>query len=101
MSQSSENEMQELFSQDSSDIEEILEIERDAILGDQQDKIDQEMAEQELKTNIESRSKVTFSSGQEVEVDGVNSEDVGLVLQRMGEVVRVLNQFNELREEGR
>ena len=93
--------MQELFSQDSSDIEEILEIERDAILGDQQDKIDQEMAEQELKTNIESRSKVTFSSGQEVEVDGVNSEDVGLVLQRMGEVVRVLNQFNELREEGR
>ena len=97
-----DHEMQELFSSEgSSDDEGILEIEKNALEGDMQDQIDQKMAQEELKTNIESRSKIVFSSGQEVDVNGINPEDVTLVVQRMGEIVRILNNLKELKEEGR
>lgn len=91
--------VQDLFTQDS-DQEDILDIEKDALEGDRLEQLDQELALEELKTNIEEREKMVFPSGQEVELEG-QPEDLTVIVQRMGEIVRVLNQFNQLREEGR
>lgn len=81
--------------------EEELEVERQARALDEQAAADKEAGEEELKTNIEAREKFVLPSGQELEQDSIVTEDVSLVQTRMAECVRVLNNFKELREEGR
>ncbi len=88
------------ISDDDNDNDQMMQVERDALEGDAHDLQVERDALEELKTNIESRVKMVFPSGQEVDVDD-QAEDVTVVVQRMGEIVRVLNQFNDLREEGR
>ena len=78
-----------------------LEIEKQARELDDQALEDEEMAEQELKTNIEEREKFVLPSGQEVEQASIVPEDITLVQTRMTECVRVLNNFKELKEDGR
>ena len=81
--------------------EEELEVERQARALDEQAVADKEAGEEELKTNIEAREKFVLPSGQQLEQDSIVTEDVSLVQTRMAECVRVLNNFKELREEGR
>ncbi|KAJ3402314.1 rRNA (cytosine-C5-)-methyltransferase nop2, partial [Chytridiales sp. JEL 0842] len=78
-----------------------MEIEKAAREQDMEDAEIQALAEEELKTNIEQREKFVLPSGQEVEYNPQNSEDLQIVQTRIQEIVRVLENFKELREEGR
>ncbi|KAI8608121.1 NOL1/NOP2/sun family-domain-containing protein [Chytriomyces sp. MP71] len=78
-----------------------MEIERDARLQDLENEELEEAGDEELKTNIDQREKFTLPSGQEIEKSALQSEDLQIVLTRIQEVVRVLGNFKELKEEGR
>ncbi|KAI9340467.1 NOL1/NOP2/sun family-domain-containing protein [Obelidium mucronatum] len=77
-----------------------MEIERDAREQDLENEELEELAEEELKTNIAQREKFVLPSGQEIE-KGPQSEDLQVILTRIQEVVRVLGNFKELKEDGR
>ncbi|KAJ3406118.1 hypothetical protein CcCBS67573_g02808 [Chytriomyces confervae] len=81
--------------------EDEMEIEREAREQDRENEELEELGEEELKTNIDQREKFTLPSGQEIEKSALQTEDLQLVLTRIQEVVRVLNNFRELKEEGR
>jgi ribosomal RNA methyltransferase Nop2 len=89
----------DFLSSDSDDSE--LEIEKDARIADEQAKIDQELADQEFKTNIEQRETFVLPSGQEIEQEGIVPEDISLVQTRISECIRILSNFKELKQEGR
>ncbi|KAJ3350127.1 rRNA (cytosine-C5-)-methyltransferase nop2 [Entophlyctis luteolus] len=90
-------------SQDSSDDddEEEMEIEREAREQDKEIEDLEQLADEELKTNIEQREKFVLPSGQEISKPAVESEDLQVVLTRIQEIVRVLSNFSELREPSR
>ncbi|KAI9104665.1 NOL1/NOP2/sun family-domain-containing protein, partial [Phlyctochytrium arcticum] len=81
-----------------SDDEEELEVERQARELDEQAVEDARMGEEELQTNIAQREVFVLPSGQEIEKDAQMAEDVSLVHTRIQEIIRVLNNFSELRD---
>ncbi|KAI9354626.1 NOL1/NOP2/sun family-domain-containing protein [Zopfochytrium polystomum] len=87
-------------SDDEDDDEEELELEKESRKVDKEREELGRLADAELQTNIEEREKFVLPSGQELEV-GRQSEDLLIVQGRIQEIVRVLNNFNELKEEGR
>merc|ERR1719193_1012781 len=58
-------------------------------------------AEDELKTNIAETEKVTLPSGQEIEKEKSSAPDLEILNQRIKDVVAVLNDFKNRREEGK
>ena len=78
-----------------------LEVEREARELDAQAREDEELAEAELQTNIAERERFTLPSGQEIERDAQVAEDISLVQTRISEIVRILNNFKELKEPDR
>jgi len=58
-------------------------------------------AEDELKTNIAETEKVTLPSGQEIEKEKASAPDLEILNQRIKDVVFVLNDFKNRREEGK
>ncbi|KAJ3175480.1 rRNA (cytosine-C5-)-methyltransferase nop2 [Geranomyces variabilis] len=88
------------FGSDSEDGEEgdEMEVERQARELDEQAEEDAQMAEEEMQTNIAQRERFTLPSGQEVDREAQLTEDVSLVQTRIQEIMRVLNNFTELRE---
>lgn len=64
-------------------------------------KKDDELAEAELKTNILETERYVLPSGQEVEKESVQSPDLALIQQRIKDVIQVLGDFSQRREEGR
>ncbi|KAJ1559533.1 rRNA (cytosine-C5-)-methyltransferase nop2, partial [Cladochytrium tenue] len=81
--------------------EEELAFEREAREADKEQAELDRLAEDELQTNMEQREKFVLPSGQEVEVSNLQPEDLTLVQTRIQEILRVLANFKELREEGR
>ncbi|KAJ3289516.1 rRNA (cytosine-C5-)-methyltransferase nop2 [Rhizoclosmatium sp. JEL0117] len=77
-----------------------MEIEREAREQDLENEELEELGDEELKTNIAQRETFVLPSGQEIE-KGPQSEDLQVILTRIQEIVRVLNNFRELKEEGR
>lgn len=71
--------------------------------GDEEDEESGEDDEddEELQTNIAETQKFVLPSGQEIEKDAMVAPDLALVQQRIQDVIRVLGNFKELREEGR
>ncbi|KAJ3171786.1 rRNA (cytosine-C5-)-methyltransferase nop2 [Geranomyces variabilis] len=88
------------FGSDSEDGEEgeEMEVERQARELDEQAEEDAQMAQEEMQTNIAQRERFTLPSGQEVDREAQLTEDVSLVQTRIQEIMRVLNNFTELRE---
>jgi ribosomal RNA methyltransferase Nop2 len=71
---------------------------------DAQTALDEDEAQKELLTNIEQREKFTLPGAKEGSDDEDEEEqesDLAEVQTRMQEVIRILNNFKELREEGR
>jgi len=58
-------------------------------------------AEEELKTNIAETETVTLPSGQEIEKEKSSAPDLEILNQRIKDVVSVLNDFKNRREEGK
>jgi len=58
-------------------------------------------ADEELKTNIAETEKVTLPSGQEIEKEKASAPDLEILNQRIKDVVAVLNDFKNRREEGK
>jgi len=54
-----------------------------------------------LKTNIAETEKVTLPSGQEIEKEKASAPDLEILNQRIKDVVAVLNDFKNRREEGK
>ncbi|KAJ3016237.1 rRNA (cytosine-C5-)-methyltransferase nop2 [Thoreauomyces humboldtii] len=78
--------------------DEELEVERQARVLDQEAAEDERMGDEEMKLNIEQRERFVLPSGQEVDRDTAMTEDVSLVQTRIQEILRVLNNFKELRD---
>ncbi|KAJ3315777.1 rRNA (cytosine-C5-)-methyltransferase nop2 [Blyttiomyces sp. JEL0837] len=78
-----------------------MEIEREARELDAENEELERLGEEELQTNIEQREKFILPSGQEVEYDTRQNEDLALVQTRIQEIVRVLGNFAELKEADR
>jgi ribosomal RNA methyltransferase Nop2 len=68
---------------------------------DKRKKEDEELAQEELQTNIAQTEKFILPSGQEIEKDTMEAPDLQIVHHRINEVLRILNNFSEMREEGR
>ncbi|KAJ3275981.1 rRNA (cytosine-C5-)-methyltransferase nop2, partial [Borealophlyctis nickersoniae] len=75
-----------------------LEVERQARELDEQAAEDAILGEEELQTNIAEREVFTLPSGQEIEKDTQVPEDVSLVQTRISEIVRILGNFQQLRD---
>ncbi|KAI9193330.1 NOL1/NOP2/sun family-domain-containing protein, partial [Polychytrium aggregatum] len=86
---------------DEEDEDDELPVEREARELDRQAQEDAELAEAELQTNIEQREKFVLPSGQEIEKEGESTDDLGVIQTRIQEILRVLNNFKDLREPGR
>ncbi|KAI8907672.1 NOL1/NOP2/sun family RNA met [Powellomyces hirtus] len=82
--------------EDGSDEE--LEVEREARELDEQAEEDARMGEEEMQTNIAQRERFVLPSGQEVDREAQLTEDVSLVQTRIQEIIRVLNNFKELKD---
>ncbi|KAJ3156796.1 rRNA (cytosine-C5-)-methyltransferase nop2 [Geranomyces michiganensis] len=95
--------MQMEFGSDSEDGEDgdEMDVERQARELDQQAEEDAQLAEEEMQTNIAQRERFTLPSGQTVDREAQLTEDVSLVQTRIQEIMRVLNNFTELREPDR
>ncbi|TPX65270.1 hypothetical protein SpCBS45565_g05285 [Spizellomyces sp. 'palustris'] len=78
-----------------------LEVEKQARELDEQAKEDERLADEELQTNIAQREVFVLPSGQEIEKDAQVAEDVSLVQTRIQEIIRVLNNFKELKDPDR
>lgn len=100
-SEEDETKMEMQFSGTDSESEEELEIERDARLLDAQALIDQEEGEEEFKMNIEQREKFQLPTHDEINIETNTSPDLQIVLSRIQEIVRVLNDFKGLRDASR
>ncbi|KAJ3098877.1 rRNA (cytosine-C5-)-methyltransferase nop2 [Phlyctochytrium planicorne] len=88
---------------DDDDVEdqELNDFEREGLEEDEEEEELERLAEEELKTNIAQREVFVLPSGQEVEQDQNQSEDLQMVHTRIQEIVRVLHNFKELKEENR
>lgn len=79
----------------------LTEFEKEAKRLEIRAKEDAILADEELKLNIAQQEKFVLPSGQEVVRDGEAPEDVTVAQTRIQEIVRVLLDFKNLREEGR
>lgn len=61
----------------------------------------QDMADEALETNIQDMDLITLPSGQQIESERLAPPDLGLVQRRIKDVVRILDDFAQLREPGR
>lgn len=78
--------------------EEELEVEKEARKLDEKQKEDEELAEEELKINVAETEKLVLTSGQEIEKDSMTAPDITLIQQRIQDIVKILNNFREMRE---
>ncbi|ORX78670.1 NOL1/NOP2/sun family putative RNA met [Anaeromyces robustus] len=78
--------------------EEELEIEKEARELDEKKKEDERLAEEELKINVAETEKMVLTSGQEIEKDSMVAPDLALIQQRIQDVVKILNNFREMRD---
>ncbi|KAL5039369.1 hypothetical protein BDV3_002710 [Batrachochytrium dendrobatidis] len=77
------------------------EFEREAHEEDAKAKEDDRLAEEELKINLEEREKFVLPSGEDIEKDSDETEDIAMVHTRINEVIRVLSNFKTMREADR
>ncbi|OUM63871.1 hypothetical protein PIROE2DRAFT_66260 [Piromyces sp. E2] len=75
-----------------------LEIEKEARELDEKQKEDERLAEEELKINVAETEKMVLTSGQEIEKDSMMAPDLTLIQQRIQDVVKILNNFREMRD---
>jgi len=75
-----------------------LEIEKEARELDEKQKEDERLADEELKINVAETEKMVLTSGQEIEKDSMMAPDLALVQQRIQDVVKILNNFREMRD---
>jgi len=78
--------------------EEELEIEKEARELDEKQKEDERLADEELKINVAETEKMVLTSGQEIEKDTMMAPDLTLIQQRIQDVVKILNNFREMRD---
>jgi len=78
--------------------EEELEIEKEVRELDEKQKEDERLAEEELKINVAETEKMVLTSGQEIEKDSMMAPDLTLIQQRIQDVVKILNNFREMRD---
>jgi len=78
--------------------EEELEIEKEARELDEKQKEDERLADEELKINVAETEKMVLTSGQEIEKDSMMAPDLALIQQRIQDVVKILNNFREMRD---
>eukprot|EP00833_Pecoramyces_ruminatium_P016937 jgi/Orpsp1_1/1190969/evm.model.d7180000082594.1 len=78
--------------------EEELEIEKEARELDEKQKEDERLADEELKINVAETEKMVLTSGQEIEKDTMVAPDLALIQQRIQDVVKILNNFREMRD---
>lgn len=75
-----------------------MEIEKEARELDEKQKEDEKLADEELKLNIAETEKMVLTSGQEIEKDSMMAPDLTLIQQRIQDVVKILNNFREMRD---
>ncbi|XP_053379716.1 uncharacterized protein LOC123527800 [Mercenaria mercenaria] len=83
------------------DDDEMLPVEKAAKKLKKKEKKDKKLAEEELQTNIAQTEKYTLPSGQEIEKEAATSPDLAMVQHRIKDVMHVLADFKERREEGK
>ncbi|KAJ3102934.1 rRNA (cytosine-C5-)-methyltransferase nop2 [Phlyctochytrium bullatum] len=86
---------------DADDDDEMIEFEKEALEEDEEEAEINRLADEEMKTNIAQRETFVLPSGQEIERDASRPEDLQLVHTRIQEIVRVLNNFKDLKEPDR
>jgi ribosomal RNA methyltransferase Nop2 len=93
-----------------SESDEEYEIERRARELDEQEEVEEQEAEEEaaymarddaMETNIQDVQVVTLPSGQQIETEKLAMPDLAMVLRRVKDIVRVLDDFKRLREPDR
>ncbi|XP_071509461.1 uncharacterized protein [Diadema antillarum] len=83
------------------DDEEMLPIEKASKKLDKKIKRDQKLADEEMKIGISLTETFVLPSGQEIEKEASQPTDLSLVHQRIKEIMDVLADFKNRREEGR
>lgn len=87
---------------ESSEEEEELPIEEKSRKLMQKQEEEEEMAEAELQMNVQTRlEKYTLPTGEEIEREKILPPDLTIIKQRINEVMSVLNDFTNKREESR
>lgn len=87
---------------ESSEEEEELPIEEKSRKLMQKQEEEEEMAEAELQMNVQTRlEKYTLPTGEEIEKEKILPPDLTIIKQRINEVMSVLNDFTNKREESR
>jgi len=81
--------------------DDLLPIEKASKKLERKKKKEEASAEEELQTNIAETEKFALPSGQEVEKEKVLAPDLEILNQRIKDIVGVLNNFNDKREEGK
>ena len=91
-------EIKAMFSDSDQDDDQELEFEKEARLQDEQERIVQQEAHDELLTNIQEREQLVLPDldNAEQETAVAEAQDISIVQQRIGEIIRVLNNFKEL-----
>lgn len=83
------------------DGDEMLPVEKAAKKLKKKEKIDKQLAEDELKTNIAQAETYTLPSGQEIEKEAAMSPDLAMIQQRIKDVIYVLADFKTRSTEGK
>ncbi|KAJ3162205.1 rRNA (cytosine-C5-)-methyltransferase nop2 [Irineochytrium annulatum] len=84
---------------DDDEDEEEMEIEREAREHDEEAEELEKLGDAELETNMAQRETFVLPSGQEIETEHLSKpEDLQIIHQRISEIVRILNDFQKLRE---
>ncbi|XP_067651864.1 uncharacterized protein [Haliotis asinina] len=81
--------------------DDLLPIEKASKKLEKKHKRDMKLAEKELKTNIAEKETYVLPSGQEVEKEASQPPDLAVIQQRVKDILLVLKEFNERREEGK
>ncbi|XP_071092470.1 uncharacterized protein [Haliotis cracherodii] len=81
--------------------DDMLPIEKASKKLEKKHKRDMKLAEAELKTNIAETETYVLPSGQEVEKEASQPPDLAVIQQRMKDILLVLREFTERREEGK
>ncbi|XP_060578088.1 uncharacterized protein LOC132735181 [Ruditapes philippinarum] len=81
--------------------DEMLPVEKAAKKLRKKEKQDKKLAEDELQTNIAQTEKYTLPSGQEIEKETATSPDLAMIQHRIKDVMHVLADFKERKEEGK
>ena len=98
---SAQSDEQDSYDDDGDSSDPDMDIEEKSRRLEARQKRDAELAEQELQLNIQETQKFTLPSGQVTERPLVEAADLVLVKERITEIIRVLNNFKDLREADR